>query len=295
MYTGDYPLTGAYIPIPSYPDGNWQLGIRRKIAEEQVSFAENIGEYRESVELLKGTSHILQRAGRTARSIWRNRKNRAKVVRILKRKLDGIVQPKTPREWQDIIGTDLAIKFGVIPYFGQLDDVLTQLNAVKQRKIRVITTTKVEASKTYTKSTMAGAAVSDGTKTQRAVIYVTFADTHGNFTAGNLGSSIWAGTPLSFMVDWVIDVGGYLESLTALNGVLKVYGTVTTKEQMRTVSDLRPPTRMLVERFTRSYRATDRIVVNSVPLPSRVRVRIPEWNFGKFVSSLEIFSSMQRR
>jgi hypothetical protein len=285
-------LSGAWIPQPAYPADNWQLGIRQKIAGEQVSFAENIGEYRESVEALEGLGNILKRSGYAARRIWRNRKSRFKLMRQVKREF-GEVQAKTPREWQDVIGTYLAVQFGVAPALGQVDDVLTALDRVKQRKVRVVSTTKVHATKTHTVSGYVGEAVSTGEKTQRAVVYVTFRDTHGNFTAGNLGSSIWAGVPLSFMVDWAIDVGGYLESLTALDGVQSVLGTVTTKERLRTVSTLRPPQRKLVDPFVRSYSSVQRIVVNSIPLPSRLRVRIPSWDFGKFVSSLAMFASMR--
>jgi hypothetical protein len=288
----DYPLTNAWIPIPVYPEDNWQLGIRLKIAAEQVSFAESIGEYRESAEAVKGLAGILTRAGHAARRVWRS-KGRAGMIRTVKRELGDAVKPKTPYEWKDAIGMHLALTYGVTPQIGMVEDIFTQLNSVRSRRIRVVSTTQVEATKRYTNDYI-GEAISQGRKSQRAIIYVTFADTHGNFTAGNLASSVWAGIPLSFVVDWAIDIGGYLESLTALSGVQSVIGTVTTKERLRTTSTLRPKQRLLVEPLVREYQSYKRDVVNQIPLPSRVRVRIPEWNFGKFVSMLEIFSSFRR-
>jgi hypothetical protein len=291
-------ISYSYLPTLVWPTIDWGQEVRLKIAAQQVSFAENIGEYRESLEQLEAVGRTLRKAGYSARRIWRNRKSRSKFVRQLTRewqKFGHDIKPKTPFEWRDAIGTHLAINFGVLPQIGQLEDVLTQLDSLKQRTIKVQVTMSKDAAPVHkTWSGNVGEAVVTGKKTQRALVYVRFRDTHGNFTAGNLASSIWAGIPLSFMVDWAIGIGSYLESLTALSGVEEVWGTLTTKYSSETIRNAIPTGASLGEPLRSSYRAHDRSLITAIPMPSRVRVQLPEWNIGKFITSLEIFSSFRR-
>jgi hypothetical protein len=291
-------LSSSYLPTLVWPTIDWGQEVRLKVAQQQVSFAENIGEYRESLEQLEGVGRVLRKAAFSARRIWRNRKSRRKFVRQLRREWERAghdIRPKTPFEWRDAIGTHLALNFGILPTLGQLEDVLDQLDSLKQRTIKVQVTMKEDAKpvvKTWAGNV--GSAVVTGTKSQRALVYVRFQDTHGDFTAGNLASSIWAGIPLSFMVDWAIGVGRYLESLTALSGVEEVWGTLTTKYSSECVRTAIPTGAIPGEPLKLTYRAHQRDVISAIPFPKRVRVQIPEWNVGKFISSLEIFSSFRR-
>lgn len=292
-------VPASYMPDVVWPSIDWPQAVRLKVASQQVNFAENIGEYRETLKQLEGVGNVLKRAGFTARRLWRNRKSRKKFTRQIGRELRKFGQtfkPKTPFEWRDAVGTHLAITYGVTPMVSQLEDVLTELDRVKQRTIKVQVTMSrnaKEVQKTF--GGMKGSAIVNGVKTQRARIFIRFQANHGSFTAGNLASSIWAGTKLSFMVDWAVNVGSYLESLTALSGVEEVWGTVTTKYASRLVSTAVPAGSVLVEPLYVNYRAHDRQLVSHIPLPSRVEVQIPDWNFSKFVSGLEIFSTFRGR
>jgi hypothetical protein len=292
-------VPASYMPKLKWPSIDWPQAVRLKVASQQVNFAENIGEYRETLKQLEGVGNVLKRAGFTARRLWRNRKSRKKFTRQVRRELEKAGQsfkPKTPFEWRDAVGTHLAITFGVTPMISQLEDVLTELDRVKQRTIKVQVTMSRDAKEVQkTFGGMTGSAIVNGVLTQRALVYVRFQANHGSFTAGNLASSIWAGTRLSFMVDWAVNVGSYLESLTALSGVEEVWGTVTTKYASRLVSTAVPAGSILVEPHTVNYRAHDRQLVTHIPLPKRVEVQIPDWNIGKFVSSLEIFSTFRGR
>jgi hypothetical protein len=46
---------------------------------------------------------------------------------------------------------------------------------------------------------------------------------------GNLASIAWERVPFSFVIDWAFQIGTRLQSLTALNGVLRMYGCRTRR------------------------------------------------------------------
>lgn len=289
-----YPVPNLTFPSST----NWEQALRLKIAAEQVSFAENIGEWRESVKMLHGAASIAGKAYRAARQLWHARKSRKRFTGNLKQILGKDWKPKTPFEWNDIASTHLAITYGIRPLLGQLEDVLDQLNRVKMPRKRIQVTVPMKVGTLVHRiNGYVGQAVVEGMMSQRAVAYVTFKQDAGDFTAGNLASSIWAGTKLSFMVDWMLDVGGYLESLTALTSVASVCGTVTTKRWANGITTICWPDFMVMEPGTQRYFDVSRGVFTSIPLPSRVNFRFGDPSgatWDQLVSATEILYQLRR-
>lgn len=142
-----------------------------------------------------------------------------------------------------------------------------------------------------------GTATVTGRMSQRAVAYVQFKQDAGNFTAGNIASSLWAGTKLSFMVDWMLNIGGYLESLTALTYVDSVAGTLTTKREFHGKVDTVRPGEQLISPGTLRYTDTSRARFNSIPLPPRVDFRFGDpggASWDQLVSAVEILYQLRR-
>jgi len=272
--------------------------MRLKIASEQVSFAENIGEWRERVKLLSASAGLMKKAWHAARQLFHSASSRKRFTGNLKQILGKDWKPKTPFEWGDVASTHLAITYGVRPLIGQLEDVLDQLNRVKMARKRIQVTLSSTAQSRTSRTGYDGEIRREGEQSQRVVCYVTFNKNAADFTAGNLASSIWAGTKLSFMVDWMVDIGGYLESLTALTAVDSLCGTISTHTNGSVTNTQVQPGRILLRPGTYQYRSTSRSVFNSISLPPKVNIRFgddPGSNgWDQLVSAMEIFTQLRR-
>jgi hypothetical protein len=66
----------------------------------------------------------------------------------------------------------------------------------------------------------------------KAVGYIKLLPNWKSYTWGNPLEAIWEGIPLSFVFDYMLNVGDYLSSLDALDGVQVMGGTVTYKDRM---------------------------------------------------------------
>jgi hypothetical protein len=62
--------------------------------------------------------------------------------------------------------------------------------------------------------------------------YIKLLPNWSSYTWGNPLEAIWEGIPLSFVFDYILNVGDYLSSLDALNGVQVMGGTLTYKDRM---------------------------------------------------------------
>jgi hypothetical protein len=276
---------------------DWAQALRLKIMSREVSYAENIGEYREAVQYVKDGADVLKRAKDTAKWLWRQRNNRKHIVRRLinsgamgQYNKDGLRDPKVI---QDVLGTHLAIQFGIKPTIAILEDTMIQMNQTRlARRLRVQVTVQGRGSG-YTKGIVSGAAVCQGIVSKRAIAYIKLKDNVGDYTAGNIGEALWAGTRLSFMVDWFLDVGSYLKALNTLTSVDSIVGTVTTRRNASTVDTRISNTPWEVTLPGKiEHLTTWRDVFTSVPLPSRVNMRLPS-NWGQLASSVEILLSMR--
>jgi hypothetical protein len=98
----------------------------------EVSYAENIGEYREAVQYVKDGATIMKRAANTARYLWRQRNNRKHIVRrLIKSGALGQYNSaglRDPKVIQDVMGAHLAIQFGIKPTISILEDTMLQMN-----------------------------------------------------------------------------------------------------------------------------------------------------------------------
>lgn len=295
----NYIARGRFDPSvawPTAPQPDWAQKTRNKIKGLSVSFAEAIGEYKESIEMLLDGTHIIKRAWDTARYLWRNRRYRRRVFhRLWKTGILGNYQDGEARKfiWHDVVAMDLAIKFGIIPMSTLLDDTLTRMAAPNQfLKKRVRTSVREDIDKIIV-GTYSGEARMRVTTKVNVDLIVTFADPP-QFTSGNLLEAVWAGTRLSFMVDWFLNVGSYLSSLDAMNAVAGLVGTRTTRTR-RMCTDTRTP--YVDARITKPGTVRNvqyqRDIVTGIPLPSKVNWRGgngAEW--GKLLSAMEILASL---
>lgn len=290
MPTGDWP------PEP-YP--NWELAMRNKIQSDKISFAENIGEWRESVDMVHSASNVVQKAWRITKKVWRQRGVRRKARAMFR----GIFSrdPVNRFELQDVMAAHLAIKFGIVPIIGQTYDVVTALQRVKTLKRRH----QVTMGKTTTKGIpglYGGSYDIRWEKSIRAIAYVTYDWESSDFTAGNIAEAIWAGTKLSFMADWFFNVSSYLSSFNAMNGVTSLQGVLCERQRvigrddrLDTTRSSKAVTTSIHRVGTWARRSYKRTTFGSIPLANAPEPGIPTTEiWGRLASAVEIFLSQRR-
>lgn len=286
-------------PGGNYPDTpvvDWATALRTKIKSDSLSFAEMIGEYREAIRYVEDGSGLLKRAWNTARYLWRNRRHRRRIIRrLLKTGLLGEKASGVSKfQFYDIVGADLALKFGVVPLMELASDALSKLgtNMGRARRFQVTLSKEVTERTAGAHSGYSTVRIKDS---KRAVAYVWFNNSYGDYTPGNILESLWAGARLTFMVDWFLNVGRYLSALDAMSTVEKVRGTVTTRRFIW-VDDGRIANAgwNLVSRGKLRISHTWRETMTSVPMPLLPRFELPEGDLGKILSSCEVLLSIRR-
>lgn len=277
---------------------DWAQALRNKIKSKSVSLAETIGEYKEAIGYVSGASNIMSRAWAAAKWLWRNRRYRRRIFkRLWKTGALGNYNSRGEREkwiWHDIVAMDLAIKFGIIPVTNLTYDCLERLSNPSNLKAARLQVTLRDYSERVTPGITSGHAKWRTYTSVRAIAYVTWDDLP-DFTAGNPLEAIWAGTRLSFMVDWFFNVSSYLSALDAMKGIKSVRGTVTTRVKNSSEDDRINYTTggWTVEKVAKIRAITyRRDTFGSVPLPSTINrdFDTPEWS--QLLSAIEVLTSL---
>lgn len=234
-------------PAPHASRTSWEVGLRNKIASEAVSFAESIGEYRETLGALEKCVKSIADYAKSLRDCVRKGKCR-KPKRFTKRKVCRMVRdlsyPKRKKTicsyikepsptkkgdpLQSLVDTDLAIKFGLAPNIALLEDALVALDRVKPDRRRLTMTIREDFG--YSDGVGLGSgpfAYVQENQVRRVVAWVRWTRPSA-WTAGNPAEAWWAAVPLSFVIDWFFNVGAYLTGLNSLTGV-EIIGTTSLK------------------------------------------------------------------
>lgn len=285
----------TWAPPVAPQNPSWALELRNKIQSDKVSFAETIGEWREAVGILGDAGRIVKRAFQHAKSLLRARRSRRALRKWFKRVFGR--QPGSRFELMDAVRVDLCIKFGIAPIAQQMWDSVEILDRIRATKRRLQVTVR-KKTKSKTRAYYGGFDSWTFERSIRAIAYVTYNADDSSFTAGNLGESLWAGTPLSFMVDWFWNFGSYLSSFNAMNGVASFEGAVCTRTRVSGVFlgnqwgwDFIP-----VEPGKIAYSGYERERITTLPLPSLPSVGIPDTDiWGRLISATEVFASMRKR
>lgn len=253
---------------------NWSGALRRKLVKNRVNLASSVAEYRESASMFVVVAKRLFEAYRDIRH--------------------GRF-PKFKR-WSvsDIPASILYYNFGVAPLVGDLFSVVEALRLKLTAPITVRTSASVRRDLAAENVQFGGNEFQlSGDIRQRATIYYDmdpeqYASEYFDF--GNPIEWAWELIPFSFVLDWVLPVGDYLESLDNLNGLSNIRGVVTTKVYERAYG--RWGQASVNEEAFRSYTRTyKRDVITSVPIP------LPSWNpspsYMKLLNAGSILTTMR--
>jgi hypothetical protein len=248
-------LTYATVPEPE----DWATKIRLRIKDESVSLGESVFEFRETADMFSAAAHL-------ARDAWTTYRKGA--FRYFKKRFLTI---------HDVAAAELVASFGINPALGLLYDSITKLQdrlvAPVYRFYRETVGDKTVSNFVHS-SQWKGNMRIEWTRVRRAQFLVRFKADNPDFTMGNPAEVLWELVPFSWLVDGLIDIGGYLSSLDALLGVEEVLGTVSEKDKVRMVGAICPIGNYAVRvPATGSYVSHKRAVYPDIPRPA-----FPKWS-----------------
>lgn len=299
-------------PYSAFVLGNpdWAGPMRLKIKADAVNLADTIGEWRESIDALKHGAEICRDAYRAVKTsqLARKGKRLRLASKTRKGRRGGIPRNKhkTPLDkalWnaaQDVVGADLAIKFGVTPTLKLASDLQEALARYATEGVmkRLVVTVGETRSGTYAPSNSIATYEWSTDVSKRAVMYVKVKPYSPVWTAGNPAEALWAGMRLSFMIDWFWNFGNYLSSIDALESVTMMKGTLTTKTFVRAKAHVRSSTWSVEKPYRYASQTHERELVSTVPFAQLPDVSLPfddPHAMGKLWSSLEILSGLRRK
>lgn len=235
---------------------SWADALRRKLSSNRVNLSSSVAEYRESAKLFVSLAKGLFGA---YRDIRRGRWPEFGNARI-----------------QDIPASILAYNFGIAPLVGDVFSVIEALRLKLAAPISMRCSASVKKPIEDVVKIGANEFIVKGSIRQRATIYYEMDPTQFKseyFDFGNPIEWAWELIPFSFVVDWAIPIGGYLNGLDALNGIVtnSIRGTVTTKLDEKWHGRW-SEAEVAIRPFTGSFKSYKREgILNTIPAP------LPRW------------------
>lgn len=283
-------LITASVDLP-----NVNVGLLNGIGAARVNLSESLGEWRETAQAVRGGAMAIKDAwGHILKLSQRPRKQWPTYLRNLWVERYG-KWGTTPLNIHTVPNAYVMTQFGILPYTQLANDSAEALlhRATTKPILQVV---RRSASKTVREELThpnGGQLIRTATCSVRSVAYVFYEPNLGSFTSGNMGAGLWAGLPLSFMVDYFIGIGQWLSAIDGLDGVRRVYGTTSVKTKFTNVD--RQKNRSVDENITRPGRYTREEYYRN-PLNLQLPY-VPELHFsaglGQLTSALALLDSVR--
>jgi len=281
----------------SAQDPDWEGKLRLAVKDQKVNLAQTMAEYKQTQDLFVGNATKFIR-------LIRDLKRRGKVPlteearRVLQLKARGIPIPvkgkgaKKVKLRSEASNRYLEYQFGVRPLLqdiaGSAEELESNLSRPWMRNVTVNCSNEVRKERSGTLSL-------DGRKlhaidTDRVVIKVKAIVLAESMAAQRLGFTnpmalAWELLPYSFVVDYFVGVGNWLNGLDAMMVVSEVYGTVTRKSKYISTTTLGG------YYFERTY---GRSVFTSLPGSRPTPQWKPSLGFTRITNILALLSQLKR-
>jgi hypothetical protein len=177
------------------------------------------------------------------------------------------------RGWKrakEVSGDILAYNFGIAPLVDQLNDAYNRsLEYPLGNRVKKYTTTQ-KNNRTHEYSLYTYEESYKG----KSDVYVEYNTPYAEYiNVGNPLEWAWERTPFSFVVDWIIPVGSYIASLSVLQNVVRVVGTVSERRVLSAKqTSASYPAYDLVLPATKEYKQYNRTLVGPLVMPSLFRL-----------------------
>lgn len=181
--------------------------IRKAMQRETVSLADNIGEWQESASLFKGAVKLMHEALQL---------RRGRIPPRWARLAKGL----SHRKWtvEDVSAAWIAGSFAISPALGLLNDTVYQFsgssgpNVITKRIARY----KQNASN-HTYHVNPGSSISSTFNStvrcsRKVIVYYEIDVNAPSFAMGSPAEWVWAAIPFSFVIDWMVGVGSFLQT-----------------------------------------------------------------------------------
>jgi hypothetical protein len=177
------------------------------------------------------------------------------------------------RGWKrasEVSGDILAYNFGIAPLVDSLNDAYNRslLYPLGNKTKKYVTTQKAAS------NVVSDRYKYEETYTGRSNVYVEYKTPYAEFIDfGDPLEWAWERIPFSFVVDWIIPVGSYIASLSVLQNVQRVVGTVSEKRTL-TVDQIVgiPDGFTMVTPSKLTYKQFSRRIVDPLVMPSLFRL-----------------------
>lgn len=178
------------------PEPNWALDLREKIAQLKLDLSGTVAEFDETVYSTVRAAKGLYNAYKRSKRGWKRR-----------------------RLTHCSVGSaNLALSFGIMPLLNDSFETYMNLKEILQNDliVRVQSFSVKRGDQKISSSQYQG--LSHWESSARAVAYVLLK--HNRLTTvGDPARWAWERIPFSFAVDYVWDIGGYLQAVSALQGI----------------------------------------------------------------------------
>lgn len=231
-------------PVVSLSNSDLVTGIRLGVKEVSMNLAEFIGEYRETVEMVSSGVKGVVDICRGFRDVIRGRTPRRTNIFGRKAREYGLTKRNWKRRLKELPSSVLLADFGLSPLVDGASDALDAWNTRTTKPLirRVTLSRRVTDSVPGFTNGYVGKYESSCITSKRAIVYARYEPNKVQaFTAGNPFEAYWASVPFSFLVDRFVNVGSFLSSLDAMDGVIELAGTITTKKLWDAYSEQVPP------------------------------------------------------
>lgn len=272
------------------------ISARNKLKNMKVDLGTAFAERRQTAELVGDTAFRIARSALALRKgDWRRSLSYLGVIPKKGKRYHRSQRPKGssfPRKW-------LELQYGWKPLLSDVHGALSALENRDRSDWRV--TSKGGANKkvvypTYTKSE--NAFYTDTVCFEERRCYVRIDAIPSNDSLASLSSVgvtnplnvAWELVPFSFVVDWFVPVGSYLQSLDALTGYDDVHVSTTHTRRTRWDTSCRFREAGFKGVFTECYKedfSLERSVGTSVPFPTRPHVKDP-LSLGHFANAMSL-------
>jgi hypothetical protein len=254
---------GKYTDVA--PEPPWQSDVLDYVAKKRVNLGSSLAEYRDTVGMFKSFAEAMHTGYQT-------------------------IKGRAPRHLEitpcTVAAADLAYAFGVKPL---VEDVFS---ATEELALRLGGPVMIPYSYTSSRTSSvnkpnfsAGGGLGSPTwvnvsakhrKSDYVKILIGLKPTVGSFNLGNPAIWAWELIPYSFVVDWGIDVGSWLQRLDTFTSILSIKGTRTRREVYAHYGKIRctnlSGASIMSSQHKYSEKSHQRFLQNSIPLPS-----LPRW------------------
>jgi len=261
------------------PEPDWETSLRLAVKDQKVNLAQTFAEYRQVQNMFASNATTIAKA---LRQLTRgDTRGVFKTLGVKPKQLRGTISNR----W-------LELQYGWKPLVNDLYGAVQELQTAFERpRIRKVTANaKTEARNVRTQVFYLDGRQLKAIDTDEVSIRVKAIVQMTSLSAQRLGFTnpaalAWELLPYSFVVDWFIPIGNWLNGLDALVGVEQCYGTVSRKSKYISISNIGG------YYYVRSY---GRTVFESLPGSNSMPRWKPSLGFGRVANALALLSQLKR-